>query len=201
MGVTEILVEYAIRIIDAIGYVGVFLLMTLESMVAPIPSEAVMPFAGFLISDGTLSWVGVLLVSSAGSLAGSVLSYYIGKYLGNAFVVRYGKYLLLNEEHLLATNAFFAKHGTWSVFACRFIPVVRHFISIPAGIANMNIGAFVLYTLVGATAWNMFLAYVGFALRDNWTTIQQYTHVLDILVVLGIVGVGIYFVYSQLRKK
>lgn len=201
MHITELLIEWCTQFISVTGYAGIFVLMTLESMIAPIPSEAVMPFAGFLISDGQLSWVGVILASSLGSVAGSVVSYYAGKYGGNRFVLKFGKYLLLNEEHLMSTERFFAQHGQWTVFVSRFVPVVRHFISLPAGIAKMPLGKFLLYTIVGATLWNTFLGYVGFKLRDNWNTIKQYTHWLDIIVVVCILAGISYFVWKQLHKQ
>lgn len=201
MGITEILIEYITQFIALTGYVGIFLLMTLESMIAPVPSEGVMPFAGFLISDGQLTWIGVLIASTLGSLAGSLASYYMGRYLGEPFILKFGKYLLLNKEHLESTEKFFAKYGQGTVFISRFIPVVRHFISIPAGIAKMSISKFLLYTVVGATLWNMFLAYVGFRLRDNWNTIKHYSEWLDIVVLAAILFAVVYFITKQLKKR
>lgn len=201
MGITELLIEYIIQFISIAGYVGIFVLMVFESMVLPVPSEAVMPFAGFLISDGQMSWLGVVVASSLGSIIGSLISYYLGKYAGRPFILKFGKYLLLNEEHLVSTERFFSKHGQKAVLISRFIPVVRHLISIPAGTSNMPVFKFLVYTLIGASLWNTFLAYVGYRLRDNWNTIEHYTGWLDI-VVLAVLVVGVvYFISKQLKKR
>ncbi len=187
-------------IISRTGYLGICFFMVLESMVFPIPSEAVMPFAGFLIGSGRFSWLGVALASSLGSLIGSWLSYFIGYYGGRPFLEKFGKYLLLDHHHLELTEKFFAKYGQQAVLISRFIPVVRHLISVPAGMAKMNKLKFTIDTLIGATCWNMFLAYLGFVLQDRWALIKKYTHYLDYLVVFVIVfGIG-YFYFKRVKK-
>jgi membrane protein DedA with SNARE-associated domain len=191
MGLTETLCYYNTLLINQCSYVGIFVLMTLESMVAPIPSELVMPFAGFLIFTGQFDVVPVLVASSLGSIVGSLLSYGMGM-LGEPVVLRYGRYLLLNPHHLEWTKNFFDRHGGKTIFIARFIPVVRHLISIPAGLARMSLAPFILYTLVGATMWNMFLTYLGVRLKENWRLIQQYTHILDYFVVAGLIGATVY---------
>ncbi|MBC7475713.1 MAG: DedA family protein [Candidatus Sericytochromatia bacterium] len=175
--------------------------MIFESMIAPVPSEAVMPFAGFLIYEGKFSWLGVGLASTLGSIIGSLTSYYIGLYGGKPLVEKFGKYLFLDKHHLELTEKFFAKYGDGAVFFSRFIPVVRHLISVPAGIGEMNIGKFLLYTTIGAGIWNMILTYVGFILKENWNTVKQYTKYGDIFIVLLIVvGLG-FFIYKSINKK
>jgi membrane protein DedA with SNARE-associated domain len=200
MGLTEALCYYNTWFINQCGYVGVFLLMTLESMVAPVPSELVMPFAGFLIFTGEFGVVPVLVASTLGSIAGSLLSYGMGM-LGKPVVLRYGRYLLLNVHHLEWTEQFFLRHGGKTIFISRFIPVVRHLISIPAGLARMPLIPFILYTTVGATMWNMFLTYLGFRLKQNWPIIQKYTHILDYFVVAGLIGATIYMVWKIKRAR
>ena len=187
MGLTEALCYYNTWFINQCSYVGIFLLMTLESMVAPIPSELVMPFAGFLIFTGQFGVVPVMVASTLGSIVGSLLSYGMGM-LGKPVVLRYGRYLLLNVHHLEWTEKFFLRHGGKTIFISRFIPVVRHLISIPAGLARMPLIPFILYTAVGATLWNGFLTYLGFRLKQNWPVIQKYTHILDYFVVAGLIG-------------
>jgi membrane protein DedA with SNARE-associated domain len=199
MGLTETLVHYNTLLIEHLGYVGVFVLMALESMIAPVPSELVMPFAGFLIFTGAFDPWMVTLASSLGSIVGSLLSYGMGR-LGEPVVLRWGRYLLLNVHHLEWTKKFFARHGGKTIFISRFIPVVRHLISIPAGTARMAMAPFLLYTLVGATMWNMFLAYLGVRLKENWRIIQQYTHILDYFVVAGLLLAGVYF-FWKLRRQ
>ena len=200
MGLTEALCYYNTWFINQCSYAGVFLLMTLESMVAPVPSELVMPFAGFLIFTGEFGVVPVLVASTLGSIAGSLLSYGMGM-LGKPVVLRYGRYLLLNVHHLEWTEKFFLRHGGKTIFISRFIPVVRHLISIPAGLARMPLIPFILYTAVGATLWNMFLTYLGFRLKQNWQLIQKYTHILDYFVVAGLIGATVYLVWKIKRAR
>jgi membrane protein DedA with SNARE-associated domain len=195
MGLTEAICYYNTLFINQCSYAGVFLLMALESMVAPVPSELVMPFAGFLIFTGHFDPVAVMVASSLGSVVGSLLSYGMGM-LGEPVVHRYGRYLLLNPHHLEWTKNFFDRQGGKTIFFCRFIPVVRHLISIPAGLARMSLVPFIIYTAAGATLWNGFLTYLGVRLKENWRLIQQYTHILDYVVVAGLVLVAAYFVWK-----
>lgn len=201
MGLTELIIEYCTKIIGATGYLGVFILMIFESMIAPVPSEAVMPFAGFLIYEGKFTWLGVAIASTSGSIVGSLSSYYLGLYGGKPIVEKFGKYLLLDKHHLELTERFFDKYGEGAVFISRFIPVVRHLISVPAGIGKMNITKFLIYTAVGAGAWNMFLTYVGFIFKENWNTVKQYTKGVDYVIVLVIIAAFAYFIYKGLEKR
>lgn len=200
MGITELLVEYITRFIEVGGYPIVFLLMVLESMVFPVPSEAVMPFAGFLVVDGVFGFWQVVAVSTVGSLIGSLLSYAIGAYGGRLVLDRWGKYLMLNHHHLELTETFFQKYGERTIFISRFIPIVRHLISIPAGMGKMNIVTFSLYTVLGAGMWNAFLLYVGMLLGNNWRVLGTYMHYIDILVIIGIIGVTLYLAYTYRRS-
>lgn len=200
MGLTEALCTYNTLFIQKCSYVGVFVLMTLESMIAPVPSELVMPFAGFLIYTGHFDPFWVMVASSLGSLVGSLLSYGMGT-LGEPVVLRYGRYLLLNPHHLEWTKGFFARHGGKTIFISRFIPVVRHLISIPAGAARMALAPFLLYTFLGATMWNGFLTYAGVRLKENWRLIQQYTHVLDVLVAAALLAAVAYFLWKVQKSR
>ncbi|OGC92896.1 MAG: hypothetical protein A2W25_10110 [candidate division Zixibacteria bacterium RBG_16_53_22] len=201
MGITEFLVEHFTAWIEAGGYFGVAVLMTLESMVAPVPSEAVMPFAGFLIFEGKFTYTGVIFFSTLGSIIGSLISYYAGAWGGRPFVKRYGRYLLLDEHHLDTTERFFAKHGDKTIFICRFIPVVRHLISIPAGVGRMNLAKFCIYTVVGAGLWNAFLTYVGYRLKENWTVVRKYSEIVDIIVLAILVIIAAYFIIHLYRYR
>ncbi|MEK6901851.1 MAG: DedA family protein, partial [Nanoarchaeota archaeon] len=174
--------EFFIRVIEMLGYPGIVLLMALESMIAPVPSELVMPFAGFLAGQGKLNFMLVIVFSSLGSLLGSLISYYIGKRGGYSLVKKFGKYLLLDETDLQKTQQWFEKRGEKTIFISRFIPVVRHLISIPAGVGRMDLKKFCLYTVLGATLWNGFLAYVGFVLGQRWEMVRQYTEPLSLAV-------------------
>lgn len=200
MVLAEFIAQYATALIDALGYFGVFILMVLESMVFPVPSEAVMPFAGFLVANGTFTFVMVVIVSTLGSLVGSLLSYFIGRYGGRPFIDRWGKYLLLNHHDLDKTDEFFKKRGEVTIFVCRFIPVVRHLISIPAGIGEMNLFRFSVYTVLGAGLWNAFLTWLGMVLKNNWDTVMKYSQILDVLVIVVII-VGLIYFYKKHVKK
>jgi len=183
--ITELISTIAVWILATTAYAGAFLLMALESMIAPVPSEAVMPFVGFLVTDGKWNlWLAVLS-TSLGSLAGSLLSYWMGYYGGKPLVLKVGKYLLLNRHDLEWTERYFnRRQGLLTVFAARFIPVVRHFISIAAGMGKMPLVPFMLVTVVGATLWNGFLLYLGMRLREHWTVVQRYSHQIDIVIVI-----------------
>ncbi len=195
-----IITEWVARILSALGYPGLLLLMGLESMVAPVPSEAVMPLAGFLVHQGRFTWVGAVLASSAGTLLGSLISYWMGRFGGYPLVVRFGKFLLLDREHLDLTVTWFEKRGELTIFVARFIPVVRHFISIPAGVAGMNLVRFSVYSLIGGTAWNVFLLALGYKLKERWELVGHYSHQIDYVVVALILGVGGWWVWHRLRR-
>ena len=140
------LTEYFTYIIEQMGYWGAAFLMALESMIAPVPSELVMPFVGFLAADGKFSIPMAIVFTSIGSLVGSLISYYLGLWGGRPLVLKAGRYLFLNHEHLEWTERWFAKNGSWTIFVSRFIPVVRHLISIPAGLGRMNVWRFSIFT-------------------------------------------------------
>jgi membrane protein DedA with SNARE-associated domain len=198
------LFEFIVEIITAAmstgGYPVLFILMALESMIAPIPSEAVMPFAGFLAANGRFSFLGVVIVSGLASVFGSLISYWMGIFGGRRFILRFGKYLLLDEEHLEWTEKWFKKAGEKTIFISRFIPVVRHLISIPAGIGKMNLKRFILYTFVGATMWNAFLAWLGLLLKERWEVIHHYSSQIDIVIVVLLIIFIAYFVHRHIKN-
>ncbi|MBI2947707.1 MAG: DedA family protein [Verrucomicrobia bacterium] len=196
--ITEKISEIAVKILDTTGYWGAGFLMALESMIAPVPSEAVMPFVGFQVADGKWNLWLAIGATSMGSIVGSLLSYGMGYYGGKPLVLKAGQYLLLNQHDLELTETFFHKRkGSWTIFISRFIPVIRHFISIPAGIGKMPLAPFLAMTFIGATVWNTFLLVCGMKLREQWPVIQKYSHQADIVVVAAILaGVG-WFVYSR----
>ena len=201
MVLAEYIVGYITGLISQGGYPIVAVLMALESMIAPVPSEAVMPFAGFLIYEGTFTFELVILFSTLGSIIGSLISYYLGAYGGRPFVTRFGKYLFLDVHDLELTEGFFRKYGEGTVFVSRFIPVVRHLISIPAGVGRMNLAKFSVYTVMGAGMWNAFLAYVGYRLKSNWQEVLKYSQALDVIMILVIVfAVGLFF-YKHLKNS
>jgi len=160
-----------------------------------------MPFAGFLIFEGRFTFTAVIFFSTLGSIIGSLLSYYAGAWGGRPFVKRYGKYLLLDLHHLDMTEKFFARYGDKAIFVSRFIPVVRHLISIPAGVGRMSVIKFSIFTIIGAAIWNAFLTYLGYYLKDNWMTVRKYAEYVDIVIVLFmLIGIG-YIAYKIIKAR
>lgn len=187
-------------IISSTGYLGVFILMSLESMVAPVPSELVMPFVGFLVADGTLNLWLVILVSTLASLTGSLISYFVAYFGEKELIHKFGRFVFLDKGELDWTQKWFEKRGSITILISRFIPVIRHLISIPAGLAKMDLKKFVLFTAVGATAWNTFLLYVGMQLRERWEIVHKYSSQLDILVVAVVILAVAYYAYRHVKR-
>ncbi|MFM1769619.1 MAG: hypothetical protein RJA22_2148 [Verrucomicrobiota bacterium] len=196
--ITETITSIATNILDQTGYSGAAGLMVLESMIAPVPSEAVMPFVGFQVAEGKWNLWLAIAATSLGSIIGSLLSYWMGLYGGKPLILKVGRYLLLNQRDLERTEQFFhRKAGLTTVFIARFVPVVRHFISIPAGMGRMPLLPFIGVTFVGATAWNVFLLWCGMKLRDHWPTVQKYSHQVDVVIVIGMAIAGIWWVKNR----
>ncbi len=202
-GLTAWIASTATHFIETTGYLGIMILMTLESMVAPVPSEAVLPFAGFAIFNESLTWQGVIFFSTLGSIIGSLIGYWMGAKGGRPLVEKWGKYLLLDKHDLDITEKWFSKRGDITVFVCRFIPVVRHLISIPAGMGRMNLIKFSIYTIIGAAIWNTLLTIAGYYLQENWGEIMKYSHIIDYFIVAAMVIILVYYGYklNKNRKK
>ncbi len=198
--ISEAISNVAVRCLDAGGYPAAAGLMALESMIAPVPSEAVMPFVGFLVADQKWSLWAAILATSIGSMIGSGLSYLLGYYGGRPVVLRVGKYLLLNVHDLERAHEFFHRRaGALTIFLSRFIPVVRHFISIPAGMGRMPVMPFFAATLLGATLWNSFLLICGMKLREHWKLVQHYSHQIDIVVLVALAAGATWFFRQRLK--
>lgn len=193
--------NFFLSVISSLGYAGIFFMMVLESMVFPVPSELVMPFAGFLAYRGDFNLILIVICSTLGSIVGSLLSYYIGKRWGYTLVLSYGKYFLVDEEDLEKTVSWFSKRGEITIFASRLVPVVRHLISLVAGVGKMNLKKFSFYTIVGAAIWNAILAYLGYLLGENWHEVTKYVDELSIVVVILLIIGCLYFVYRHLTKR
>lgn len=187
------------------GYPGLFLLIVLESTMVPIPSLLVMPFAGFLASQGAFSLPVILVINSAAALVGSSLSYWLGAAGGKPLLLRYGKYLFVRAKDIEKTEEYFARHGGKTIFIGRFLPVVRHLISIPAGIARMPLPPFLGLTFLGASMWGGGLMVVGYQLGANWEEIATKAKRIDLviagLVVVAIVAVVVRFVLRRRREN
>ena len=193
------------HIVAELGYPGVFLLITLESTLVPIPSELVMPFAGFMAARGDFSLPVLLVINSTAALLGSGICYWIGAKGGKPFLERYGKFFLVRRHDLDKTHDFFARRGKWVVLIGRFVPVIRHIVSIPAGIARMPLKTFFLQTFIGSTIWGSFLIILGYQLGDNWEAVakkfKQVDLVIGVVVVLALLGLGTWFVMRRRRDR
>ncbi len=199
--VVEVLVNWITQMIASVGYFGVFFLMVLESAVMPVPSEVVMPFAGYLSFTNVFNIWYVVLAGTIGNLVGSLIAYFAGMYLGRGFILRYGKYILLEKKYLLLTEKWFKRYGDKIIFFSRMLPVVRTVISLPAGIGRMNLKKFIIYTFVGSIPWNFALTYVGYWLGKRWELILSYSRILDIVVILGIIFLIVWYVWSHRKNK
>lgn len=197
MVLIELLAGFITNFISQIGYVGIFFLMVLESALIPVPSEVIMPFSGFLVATGEFNIFYALVAGTLGNLVGSVIAYYIGSFVGRKLILRFGKYVLLDEDHLNLSDRWFKKFGDKIIFVSRNLPAVRTYISLPAGISKMNIFKFSMYTLIGSIPWNFVLLYAGVLLGKNWEIILKYTTVLDVFVVIA----GLTFVIWFLKKR
>jgi len=192
-------IDLVISFISTTGYVGIFLLMILESALIPIPSEIIMPFSGFLVTSGKFNPIAVILAGSLGNLVGSVLTYYIGIKFGRVFIIKYGKYIFFKENHLEFTDKLFKKYGDRISFVGRLLPLIRTYVSLPAGIGKTNLAKFVFYTFAGSVIWNTMLTYAGMQLGNNWENIDKYSIYLDIAAVFAIV-VFIIWIISKRRS-
>ena len=180
------------------GYSVIFLLMLLESACIPIPSEITMPVAGFLASAHHLSLIPVIAVGVIANLAGSLLSYYVGRSGGRGLLMRYGKFILIKPHDVERAEVWFARYGPSAVFFSRMLPVLRTFISLPAGVAKMDVKKFSLLTVLGCIPWVTALTVAGYYLGKHWSDVLKYTRPLEYLVIAGVVAV---FALWLLRRR
>jgi membrane protein DedA with SNARE-associated domain len=197
----SILANFIISGINALGYWGVGAMMAIESACVPLPSEIIMPFAGYLVSQGEMTLFAVSLAGALGCVAGSVLAYAVGYYGGRAAIEKYGKYILISHHDLDVADRFFIRYGSSAIFFSRLMPVVRTFISLPAGIARMNFSKFVIYTFVGSFPWCLGLAWIGLKLGDNWDTLGGYFHKFDFVIVGLILVGGVWYVWRHVKNS
>jgi membrane protein DedA with SNARE-associated domain len=197
--ITDIISEY--------GYLGVFLIIVLENLFPPIPSEIVLSFSGFMTTRTDLTVFGIISASTAGSVLGAVILFWIGSMLDvkrlEKVIERWGHILRLKKDDIYKADAWFDKYGVWTVFFCRMIPLLRSLISIPAGMSNMNFPLFLLLTFLGTLIWNTILVCVGAALGESWHTIVAITDVYSniIYAVIALVGLWVLFYYFKVLRK
>ena len=193
------IVNFLVESIGSLGYVGIFVLMFLESSFFPFPSEVVMIPAGYLSYKGEMNIFLAVIFGILGSVAGALFNYFLASKFGRAFLLKYGKYIFVKEETLLKLEDFFEKHGHISTFNGRLIPGIRQYISLPAGLANMHLGKFTLYTALGAGIWVIVLALLGYFLGQNEELIHKYLKEIT-LITLAII-VLITFAYYKYQKS
>src|SRR5574341_980436 len=168
--IIETLAVFTTAVISSMGYGGIALLMGIESACIPLPSEIIMPFAGYLVFKGQFTLHGAALAGAVGCVAGSIPAYYLGRFGGRPLIERYGRFVLISHRELDLADRLFARWGQWVVFGARLLPVVRTFIAFPAGVARMPMGKFIVYTFVGSYPWCWALAWVGMKLGESWNS-------------------------------
>ena len=187
--------------IGDMGYWGIFLLMFLESTFFPFPSEIIMIPAGYLAFKGEMSLTMIILVGILGSVFGALLNYYLAKFFGRAFILKFGKYFFIKEETLDKLESFFTKHGEISTFTGRLIPGIRQLISLPAGLARMNIAKFSFYTAIGAGIWVIVLVAVGYLVGSNEELISEYLKSATLIALVSVVLITVFYVLRYKRRK
>jgi membrane protein DedA with SNARE-associated domain len=200
--VIEALAVFTTGAISALGYGGVVLLMAIESACIPLPSEIIMPFAGYLVYTGRFGLHGAALAGAVGCIVGSIPAYYLGLYGGRPLIERYGKYVLVSRHELDLADRLFARWGQWVVLAGRLLPVIRTFIAFPAGVARMNMTKFIVFTFVGSYPWCYGLAWVGMKLGEQWDKdprLKAAFHRFDLVIGIALVAAVVWFVWHKLR--
>ncbi len=193
------IVDFVVQTVGDLGYMGIFIMMFLESTFFPFPSEVVMIPAGYLVYKGEMNMAMVLFCGIAGSLAGALFNYYLAIYAGRAILVRYGRYFFIKETTIIKAENFFQNHGHISTFSGRLIPAVRQLISFPAGLARMNLLSFSIYTTLGATIWVVILTLLGYYIGDNEALVKEYLSTI-IYSLLAMIAVGGFIYYKRINK-
>lgn len=197
----DLLAKFVIEIIGVVGYLGIFLLMFVESAGIPMPSEVIMPFSGFLVAAGKMGLWPVVLMGTLGNLFGSLFAYWIGDRGGRPLIEKYGRFVLISKHDLDLADRWFLKYGNLTVFFGRILPVIRTYISFPAGIAKMKIGQFSFYTFVGALPWCYALTLAGVKMGSNWEMIREKLHNFDLLMAVVVVALIALYVWRHLKQK
>jgi membrane protein DedA with SNARE-associated domain len=200
--ILAVLATFTVWVISSGGYVGIAILMAIESACIPLPSEIIMPFAGYLVSQGKMNLFLAATAGAFGCNVGSVVAYEVGKRGGRPFVLKYGKYLLIGADELNAADRFFARWGSAAVFVGRLLPVIRTFIAFPAGVARMKLVPFHIYTFVGSWPWCFGLAWVGMKLGDKWDSdprVKAAFHSADLLIGVVLIALVGFYIWHRVR--
>ncbi|MHB9154607.1 MAG: DedA family protein [Endomicrobiales bacterium] len=190
---------FVISTISAMGYAGVVLLMAIESACIPLPSEVILPFSGYLVSQGVFNLQLVALMGALGCVLGSLVAYYAGAWGGRKWIEKYGKYVLISHHDLDLADRWFSRYGDLTVLAARLLPVIRTFIAFPAGVARMRMSTFIIYTFVGSYVWSLGLAWVGMRLGEHWDSLKVYFHRFDAVIGVIIVAGAVWYVWRHIK--
>ena len=202
MHIIGALTEWLVNTIGRMGYTGIISLMFLESSFFPFPSEVVLPPAGYLAWKGEMSLTLVLISGIAGSLLGALFNYWVAVKFGRPFFMKYGKYFFISPESIQKADDFFSKHGHISTLVGRLLPVIRQYISLPAGIARMSLKTFTLFTTIGAGTWVFVLTFAGYLLGEHQDLLKEYLHIITLAcVALALMIGGVYYIIIKRRKK
>jgi membrane protein DedA with SNARE-associated domain len=205
--IDQIVIPFLSSLYGAVGYLGVTIAMAIESAMIPLPSELILPFAGFLVSDpsrieplthGPWNFWLVVIAATIGNTLGSLVGYAIGAWGGRPFLQRYGRYLLIRPHEIELAERFFDRYGAATAFFSRLLPIVRTFISFPAGVARMPLRTFIVYSTAGAFIWSTLLVYAGTVLGSNWVKIRETLQPFDLLIAVGVVALVVLFVWWRL---
>lgn len=205
MGFLGDLTNWAKDVVDSAGYIGVFLMIVLENVFPPIPSEVILPLAGALASEGRFFLPGLILAASLGAVGGALILYYLAYWFGDHrlrwLIRRYGKWFAVSEADLDKANEWFDRRGGLAVAICRVVPIVRSLVSLPAGLRRMNMVPFVTYTFIGATVWNTILVTAGYILGDNWDEVEHVVGYFQYVVILAAVAAVVWFIWIKLKSR
>lgn len=196
--------SWALDLVERLGYAGVAFAVALENVFPPIPSEAILPMAGFLVGQGRFTFPAVVLAATIGSVVGALILYALGYYFGEAklryLFRRFGKFALLDEQDLDKAKEWFERHGSRAVLICRLVPIVRSLISVPAGLVKMSLGTFIIYTAIGSGIWNTLLISGGWILGNEWESVEGYISYIEYAAIAAIIAIVATYVWKRRNR-
>jgi len=199
--IIDVLAQFVVHVIGILGYPGIFVLMLVESCGIPMPSEVIMPFSGFLVADGKMTLLWITIAGTFGNLAGSLLAYWIAWKGGRPLIEKYGKYILISKHDLDLADNWFKRFGDLTVFFGRLLPVVRTYISFPAGISKMNVWRFSIFTFLGALPWTLLFGWLGVKMGANWELIREKLHNFDMAILVAVILLIVLYVLRHLKHR
>ncbi|MHB1132469.1 MAG: DedA family protein [Chloroflexota bacterium] len=196
----QFVIPFLEQLYASMGYLGVMVAMAIESACIPLPSEIILPMAGWMVALGRWDLWTAVIFATIGNTLGSSLAYAVGAFGGRPLLERYGRYILISKHDIELADRWFAKYGEWAVFFSRLMPIVRTFISLPAGVSRMNFVKFLVFSTLGALPWSLMLIYAGKLAGDNWTDIRAFLHNFDYLILAVLLAAVGYYIYRHVRR-